>query len=127
VISFLCWRLRDASDRLEVGEEDVKALVENMLRSTLNRSDALLASRLLRRNGDSWLPHLTIQLTGTIENARLPGGLRDRLRDESRIREVSICFPHCKAYEQHGMRRHRECVHRAQLNMETQGFVFESA
>jgi hypothetical protein len=72
----------------EVEEEDVKALVENMLRSTSDRSDALLVTRSLRRSGHSWAPHLAIQLTGVIENVRLPGGLRHRLHNESRIRLV---------------------------------------
>ena len=70
----------------EVEEEDVKSLVEEMLRTMADRSAALLVTRCLRRIGQAWKPYLTIQLTGTIEDARLPGGLRNRLRGESRVR-----------------------------------------
>jgi hypothetical protein len=68
---------------------DVASLVEEVLRVRADRSTALWASRRLVRLGAGWQARVTLELSGDVDHARMPAGLRDRLGGLGRLRLVA--------------------------------------
>ena len=70
----------------DLEEQDVRRLVEDLVRVRREESHGLTVTRNLRKGGDGWTPHAELALSGALDHRKLPHELRTALQGAGRVR-----------------------------------------
>ncbi len=70
----------------DLEEQDFRALVDDLIRVRGIESDALAATRILRREGRNWRARVSISLMGRVIPSRMPPRLQALCRESNRLR-----------------------------------------
>jgi hypothetical protein len=70
----------------DLEEQDVRHLVEDLVRARRDDTSGLSILRRLRRSGNVWFQCVELQLTGVLEHNKLPASVRTIIDDARRVR-----------------------------------------
>jgi len=70
----------------DLEEQDVRRLVEDLVRAQREESHGLDVIRRLRKSDGGWAAYAEVALSGTLEHRKLPQALRTVLQDAGRVR-----------------------------------------
>jgi len=70
----------------DLEEQDVRRLVEDLVRARRDEAGGLGVVRRLRRSDAGWSEYAELEITGALDHKKLPGSLRALLDDAGRVR-----------------------------------------
>jgi hypothetical protein len=70
----------------DLEEQDVRRLVEDLVRAQREESHGLDVTRRLRKSDGGWVAHAELALSGALDHRKLPQELRTVLQDAGRVR-----------------------------------------
>jgi hypothetical protein len=70
----------------DLEEQDVRLLVEDLVRVRRGDAEGLTTTRHLRRSGPAWTATAELLISGSVEHRRLPADVRSALADAGRVR-----------------------------------------
>jgi hypothetical protein len=71
---------------LDAGEDDIRLLIEGLMRAKLSEGGLFQATRILVRSDDGWRSKIHLNLTGVVDDRDIPSELTELLADASRVR-----------------------------------------
>lgn len=71
---------------LDAGEDDIRLLIEGLMRAKLSEGGLFQATRILVRSDDGWRSKIQLNLTGVVDDRDIPSELTELLVDASRVR-----------------------------------------